>query len=271
MLEQYTDTSVLSQLQNEFILSQERTIQDLRAKNEHLQRELQQLQRAHNSILRDHSEAKAEYSSLREQIQQERDQCTSRHLHVGKMKEKYKSAQLAVLQLENLNAALERELGQYREKYQTLTREEVAKGRTLDMAVLNIREDYRKLQLLLELEKETNAELSDQAEHLRSQVAQLEGKLSSSETSNRQMRIANEAAYDELQLSLERILKKVESLELENNDLRTTNRHLVGENKQNIEMIEELSSRLKFITKKRVMEATRSPDSRREYASPRHN
>lgn len=109
------------------------------------------------------------------------------------------------------------------------------------MAVLNIREDYRKLQLLLELEKETNAELSDQAEHLRSQVAQLEGKLSSSETSNRQMRIANEAAYDELQLSLERILKKVESLELENNDLRTTNRHLVGENKQNIEMIEELS------------------------------
>lgn len=43
MLEQFTDTSVLSQLQNEFILSQERTLQDLRIKNEHLQREVHQL------------------------------------------------------------------------------------------------------------------------------------------------------------------------------------------------------------------------------------
>lgn len=90
---------------------------------------------------------------MRDQLQNERDQCTSRHLHLGKIKEKYKSAQLAILQLENLNAALERELSQYRDRYQTLSREETVKGKSMDMAVMTLKEDYRKLELLLELEK----------------------------------------------------------------------------------------------------------------------
>jgi chromosome segregation ATPase len=153
MSEQFSDASILSQLQNEFILSQERTIQDMRAKNDSLQREVQLLQRTHNSLLSEHSELKAEHNSLREQIQRERDQCTSKHLHMGKIKEKYKSAQLAILQLENLNAALERELNQYRDKYQTLTRDELVKGKTMDMAFMTLKEDYRKVELLLELEK----------------------------------------------------------------------------------------------------------------------
>jgi hypothetical protein len=54
----------------------------------------------------------------------------------------------------------------------------------------------------------------EEAERLNRRVIQLEGKLATADQRNQQIKLANATAYDELQNNLEKILGKVEVLEL---------------------------------------------------------